>query len=771
MENSELNKALKKYQQWGLSVIPIAHRDKQPLVEWKEYQNRQANARELEEWFGNMQAKNIGVVCGRVSGNLVVLDFDSHDGKWEDFRIKYMECYNKSIDDATTIVKTDRGYHVYLRTSDTTPTYKLENLDIKGEGSYVVAPPSIHPAGSEYQFVNLNVSEILQLNSIEELGITLPVHKETPMESVEITEIAELIAPCWTEGNRHELSLYLTAYLAKIGWAFPMIRKEVKLVSGEDEEPKDRLKAMEGTFKRIRSNQPVKGYRGLEEILPKAVLDRIEILAKAAHVPPAVRRIDDIRQSNEKACFRNRHIAELVEAELLEEGKLLRTIGDEFFYYCDSVIALDSPDFKALLDTGFGLNATEGECKFVLSHLETVARTKGEDVQVYRLAYWDRVIGVLYIDCGNGLVLALDGKHVSEVKNGSNGIYFIRERWQQPVKPDLENPLNPWEHLTDDLSFEIGEMVALTPEQQMTVARIWILSLFFPEELPTKPILCLTGDAGSGKSFFLRRLVKFLYGNGDLDTLRDKDDLWASLSANHLLALDDVEEDKTPKWASQELKRASTGQTITLRKLYTTNTQISFTPRCFVAFTSINPPIEDSALAERLIILRLKKLENAVPESALIRTTLEQRDKLMGGLIKELNALIHNVLEMPHDSTFRMADWASFAERVLNKRVVDSLTRGLTHFQDEMLLVDSPIPAILEVWTEGRGKWLTANDLLKLWHPIIETRDIYFPFTKPNGLGKHLGSIKHNLARIYGVKFERSGHGKLAVYNFPVNGE
>ena len=33
-----------------------------------------------------------------------------------------------------------------------------------------------------------------------------------------------------------------------------------------------------------------------------------------------------------------------------------------------------------------------------------------------------------------------------------------------------------------------------------------------------KLLLCLTGDAGSGKSFFLRRLLHFLYGSGDSDT-------------------------------------------------------------------------------------------------------------------------------------------------------------------------------------------------------------------------------------------------------------
>jgi hypothetical protein len=283
--------------------------------------------------------------------------------------------------------------------------------------------------------------------------------------------------------------------------------------------------------------------------------------------------------------------------------------------------------------------------------------------------------------------------------------------------------------------------------------------------------LCSTGDAGGGKSLLFRRLIRFFYGGGDLDTIRDYDDLWASLSANHLLVLDDVEKDKTPKWVIPELKRASTGQVISLRKLYTTNSQVSFTPRCFVAFTSINPPVEDSALAERLIILRLKKLEKKIPESALLRTIAGQRDRLWGGLINELNTLIPRVLERPCESTFRMADWASFAERAIGKENVEPLLQGLTSFQDDALLGDSPIPAILDEWAARRGEWVSAAELYEEWKDLADSNHLYFPFKSPRGLAMHLSSMKHNLTRVYGFKSEKRGHGRQTDYYFPSCGE
>ena len=46
---------------------------------WEEYQRRIATDEELRRWFSDGRQTNIGIVCGKVSGNLVVVDFDSED--------------------------------------------------------------------------------------------------------------------------------------------------------------------------------------------------------------------------------------------------------------------------------------------------------------------------------------------------------------------------------------------------------------------------------------------------------------------------------------------------------------------------------------------------------------------------------------------------------------------------------------------------------------------------------------------------------------------
>lgn len=63
----------RSYAMAGLSVIPVG-RDKRPRIKWAEYQDHIADERTLEHWF--CLDGNIAIVTGKVSGNLLVIDFD-----------------------------------------------------------------------------------------------------------------------------------------------------------------------------------------------------------------------------------------------------------------------------------------------------------------------------------------------------------------------------------------------------------------------------------------------------------------------------------------------------------------------------------------------------------------------------------------------------------------------------------------------------------------------------------------------------------------------
>jgi len=165
---------IQRYLSWGFSIIPVKSRDKVPLVEWKQYQSRKPNNKEINNWLKAYwnKGENIGIVCGGVSGNLTVLDFDTNSA-WKDFKSKWKEFRSDEITDVTPVIKTGRGHQVYIKLNSVGRTRKpTAGFDIKGEGGYVVSPPSIHPNGATYKLLNPNIKHILKIKDLAELGIS-----------------------------------------------------------------------------------------------------------------------------------------------------------------------------------------------------------------------------------------------------------------------------------------------------------------------------------------------------------------------------------------------------------------------------------------------------------------------------------------------------------------------------------------------------------------------------------------------------------------------
>lgn len=126
----------------GWSVIPVRPSDKRPAVPWEPYQHRHPTDDELERWFGDGTDHNIGIVCGAVSGGLVVLDADGDEGERTFAELKLPR---------TPRVKTGHGTHAYFRGDALgTGVRVLPGIDVRGEGGYVVAPPSTHESGRGY---------------------------------------------------------------------------------------------------------------------------------------------------------------------------------------------------------------------------------------------------------------------------------------------------------------------------------------------------------------------------------------------------------------------------------------------------------------------------------------------------------------------------------------------------------------------------------------------------------------------------------------------
>jgi hypothetical protein len=138
----------RSYLSKGFSVIPVKRGTKRPaLASWKEFQERYATDEELTSWFGNGSHNSIGIVTGVISG-IAVVDFDSAEA------IEFAKSHNFP---PTPLVRTAKGYHAYYRHSPGVRNFQkrddLPGVDMRGDGGFVVAPPSIHASGHLYHWV------------------------------------------------------------------------------------------------------------------------------------------------------------------------------------------------------------------------------------------------------------------------------------------------------------------------------------------------------------------------------------------------------------------------------------------------------------------------------------------------------------------------------------------------------------------------------------------------------------------------------------------
>lgn len=130
----ELKEAAHALVDAGFNVIPIKENAKFPIIRWTWCQERDVEHRHVEAWWRNWPFSNVGIVTGAVS-RLVVVDVDSLEAA-KAVRFKK----------AKPTVFTPRGHHIWFEH----PGYpvpntsnKLDWLDVRGDGGYVIAPPSI----------------------------------------------------------------------------------------------------------------------------------------------------------------------------------------------------------------------------------------------------------------------------------------------------------------------------------------------------------------------------------------------------------------------------------------------------------------------------------------------------------------------------------------------------------------------------------------------------------------------------------------------------
>ncbi len=134
----------------GFPVFPVERHSKKPLVKWEPFQKALPTEDQIKRWWQRWPEANIGLATGRVS-RLAVMDCDSQEAV-NDFLSAYSEAAR------TAQVETGRGRHFYFQweegiRNDAGRIFGT-GIDVRGEGGFVILPPSLHANGKLYRWLN-----------------------------------------------------------------------------------------------------------------------------------------------------------------------------------------------------------------------------------------------------------------------------------------------------------------------------------------------------------------------------------------------------------------------------------------------------------------------------------------------------------------------------------------------------------------------------------------------------------------------------------------
>jgi hypothetical protein len=142
--------------QHGWRLFPVRPRAKEPLVaDWPHQATNEE--RRLQFWLNRFPVCNWGVAIGPESG-MFVLDVDGENGLRAIVDLEHRGCMLPE----TLMTRTGRGTHAYLKWPANGALIRnsagklAPGLDLRGAGGYAIVPPSVHPSGATYAFIDEN---------------------------------------------------------------------------------------------------------------------------------------------------------------------------------------------------------------------------------------------------------------------------------------------------------------------------------------------------------------------------------------------------------------------------------------------------------------------------------------------------------------------------------------------------------------------------------------------------------------------------------------
>jgi hypothetical protein len=488
-------------------------------------------------------------------------------------------------------------------------------------------------------------------------------------------------------------------------------------------------------------------------------------------------------------------VSEIINNDLLERGTFYH---DEcrayiFFNLEKKLFAIHKDDFEYQnLLARYGLMASENIYKYVLDFLQAEAFHHGAKTDIHRFAYFDKTTFTLHIFNHRNQIYRISSDSIELKDNGADQILFLSDPTAETFEITLPVNVNPdcsllYEELIDKINF--AEDI-LTIAERKLLFHYYYLSLFFESLMPTKIISCFVGEKGSGKSISLRKIGMLLFGSRfDVKSLPGNEDDFDIIALNSYLFFIDNADSKCP-WLDDRLARIATGAVISRRELYTTAKLFSQSAKCFLGITSRTPHFRRDDVADRLLLMTVKRFDKIIPAGAVLTDIMQKRNAILtetAYLLQRAVQALEKWKTAPEAGGFRMADFYSFAIKIAREDgcqdKLESIFIKLSKEQSLFTLGHDVIYDLLCEWInlktdDGFGSMIpnterevTSNVLNQELSELAEKKNIGYPYKdKPRVFAQRLANIIANLREFFDISV-REGKGRTKIYSFTIRAE
>lgn len=221
MKKQEFIDIATQYTCRGWNPVCIYKPDKYPKdYNWRALIDKEVTRDDIEKMSGTYaeESLNIGIITGSIS-DIIILDIDGEEG--------FTALKENGIELPPTLqATTGRGTHYYFQYT-THPILKnaagyLPKVDIRTDGGLVVAPPSVHPSGSHYKWVNPDAEILPFPKELIELFV-----KNSTVKKTQTSDKGLSLEEKALEGSRNSTLFRAASAMQGLGFSEEIIRETI----------------------------------------------------------------------------------------------------------------------------------------------------------------------------------------------------------------------------------------------------------------------------------------------------------------------------------------------------------------------------------------------------------------------------------------------------------------------------------------------------------------------------------------------------------------